>query len=292
MKISKKLALISGISLGLLGVYSCSSDDDGAPQATFTFDSLGLQPLSGGLVYQGWLIVDGEAKPTKQFTDPDKEKEFLAVASDLEDAEAFLLTIENSEESGDREPSETRILRGSFSGNTANLSFEEVVTSLDGNDGTFVMETPTDGEGTNENSGVWFIDKTKTPIQPGLTLNPIKAGWVYEGWVVIDNIPVSTGTFTDPAQKDKFNSFSATTNDAYAYPGEDFLNNAVAPDGLTFPTDLKGAQVVISIEPANDKDPLPFFLKPLSGSISSTDASGEQISMISDSGSPRAQVKR
>ena len=45
------------------------------------------------------------------------------------------------------------------------------------------------------------------------------------------------------------------------YPGEDFLVNA--PDGLEFPTDLRGAAVVISIEPSPDDSAAPFFLKPL-----------------------------
>ena len=36
-----------------------------------------------------------------------------------------------------------------------------------------------------------------------------------------------------------------------------------APAGMTFPTDLRGATIVISVEPFPDNSPLPFTLKPL-----------------------------
>ena len=44
-------------------------------------------------------------------------------------------------------------------------------------------------------------------------------------------------------------------------PGEDFFNNA--PAGETFPLDVRGRMVVISVEPVPDNSPAPFALKPL-----------------------------
>ena len=53
-------------------------------------------------------------------------------------------------------------------------------------------------------------------------------------------------------------------------PGEDFLLNA--PTGETFPLDLRGRKVVISIEPSPDNSPNPFLLKPLLMDLSATAA--------------------
>ena len=46
-------------------------------------------------------------------------------------------------------------------------------------------------------------------------------------------------------------------------PGEDFFNNA--PSGFSFPLDVRGRTVVISIEPSPDNSPAPFAIKPLVG---------------------------
>ena len=46
-------------------------------------------------------------------------------------------------------------------------------------------------------------------------------------------------------------------------PGEDFFLNA--PVGETFPLDVRGRMVVISVEPVPDDSPAPFAMKPLVG---------------------------
>lgn len=58
-------------------------------------------------------------------------------------------------------------------------------------------------------------------------------------------------------------SFSGTENAGPPIPGEDFFSNA--PTGFTFPLDIRGRTVVISIEPSPDNSPAPFLLKPLKG---------------------------
>jgi len=102
------------------------------------------------------------------------------------------------------------------------------------------------------------------------------AGWVYEGWAVIDGIPVSTGTFTNPAAADNFNGFSGTA-DGPNYPGEDFIENA--PEGLTFPTDLTGATIVVSVEPDADNSPAPFALKPLVAEVPADTADHSNVAL-------------
>ena len=96
-------------------------------------------------------------------------------------------------------------------------------------------------------------------------------GWKYEGWVVIDGQPVTTGTFTNTMATDDAAPFSGSIAlpdvngmDGF-FPGEDFLMNA--PAGLNFPTDIAGGIAVISVEPYPDNSPNPFTLKPLMNNI-------------------------
>ena len=71
--------------------------------------------------------------------------------------------------------------------------------------------------------------------------------------------------------------FKGDANNGPNYPGEDFLQNA--PAGLTFPTDLKGMTIVISVEPVPDNSPNPFTLKPLAHMVPNNAADHTAISM-------------
>jgi hypothetical protein len=124
--------------------------------------------------------------------------------------------------------------------------------------GSYILATPTNGSETNELSGIWFLD----PSGPSatLTLPTLPTGWKYEGWAVIDGTPVTSGKFTAVDEADESDPYSGA-EDAPPFPGEDFVENA--PSGLTFPTDLSGGKVVISVEPDPDDDTAPFALKPL-----------------------------
>ena len=197
--------------------------------------------------------MDANGAPSKTSFDID--------ADQLEKSTAFILTIEPSPDS-DPTPSDVHILAGDFSGTNATLSVDHGAAL--GNDftaatGTYILATPTDGMNNNENSGVWFLDPTTGP-GPGLDLPTLPAGWNYEGWAIINGTPVSTGTFTSPSGEDDSALFSGAMGGP-AYPGEDFVLNA--PTGLSFPTDLAGTTVVVSIEPSPDNSAAPFLLKPL-----------------------------
>jgi hypothetical protein len=120
---------------------------------------------------------------------------------------------------------------------------------------------------SDENSGVWFLNTTG-PVA-GLSLPDLTGtDWTYEGWAVIGGTPVTSGRFNMNDGEDDFDGYSATTNPAPPFPGEDFLINA--PAGLTFPVDLSEATIVISVEPAVDDDPGPFQFKPLVGTVPSS----------------------
>jgi hypothetical protein len=113
------------------------------------------------------------------------------------------------------------------------------------------------------------LDLTSGSPAVGLTLPALPAGWRYEGWAVAGGTPLTTGRFTAAMGADEAAPFSGTM-DAPPFPGEDFLRNA--PAGLTFPTDLSGGMVVISIEPDPDDTPGPFTLKPLRAAVAASAA--------------------
>jgi hypothetical protein len=132
--------------------------------------------------------------------------------------------------------------------------------------GTYILATPTNGSESNENSGIWFLDLSSGSPAQGLFLPTLPDGWKYEGWAVIDGMPVTTGTFLSATSEDDADPYSGP-QPGPPFPGEDFLANA--PSGLTFPTDLAGGAGVISIEPDPDNSTAPFTLKPLVGNIQS-----------------------
>ena len=249
---------------------SCDSDDEPTiDTATFSANFSGLENLGSDYAYEGWLIVDGAPVSAGIFTiDADgnpSATSFEVNANDLANATTYVLTIEPSPDT-EPAPSPVHILAGDFNGNSAALTVaHEAAIGNDFTDatGTYILATPTDGGDNNETSGIWWLDPTAGPAA-GMVLPTLPDGWLYEGWVVIDGTPVSTGRFSSATGADDNSGFSGD-EPGPPFPGEDFLQNA--PDGLSFPTDLRGATAVISVEPVPDNSPAPFTLKPLVGPV-------------------------
>ncbi len=239
-----------------------------AQQVALEFD--GLEPLGDGFVYEGWVIVDGNPYSTGRFSVEADGSKVYHTGSDWDDLStgtAFVLTIEPAE-GDDPAPADAHVLAGDLVDGVAELTVGHPAAL--GNDfseagGQFVLATPTTTVEDDELSGVWFIDIVDGAAVQGLDIPELPAGWVYEGWAVIDGQPVSTGRFVDPGAADDFNGFSGTDATGPNYPGEDFIQNA--PDGLEFPTDLTGSTIVISIEPEDDDSPAPFAFKPLAAGV-------------------------
>jgi hypothetical protein len=254
--------------LGFAMVIVSCGDDDNVTENQLDLNLVGLQNLGDDFAYEGWILVDGSPKTTGVFTiDEDgtfSQTSFEIDEDDLEKATAFILTIEPSPDT-DPAPSEVHILAGDFSADNATLTVSHsAAIGTDFNDamGKYILATPTDGIDNNEESGVWFLDNSSgSPIE-GLSIPTLPAGWVYEGWAVIDGTPVTTGTFSSASGSDSASTFSGSEGGP-AYPGEDFLQNA--PAGLTFPTNLQGKTIVVSVEPVPDNSDAPFLLKPLLG---------------------------
>ncbi len=259
-----KKMILAVLAIGIFATSCSSDDDDNSSPATLTLNLSGLEALGSDFVYEGWIIVDGSPVSTGTFSSVDFPQTFSADADDLAVASTFVLSIEPSNDL-DPAPAATKVLAGDFTGNSANVNSVGIVGDFSNSSGKYILATPTDGGAdTNEESGVWFLDNSSGMPMVGLNLPTLTDGWKYEGWAVIAGTPVSTGTFTSI---DDFDDNASTTpfkgdaGDGPAFPGEDFLQNA--PTGLTFPTDLKGTTIVISVEPSPDNSANPFTLKPL-----------------------------
>ena len=257
--------LLTSILFVLIFSFSANSQ-------TVTLNINGLEDLGANYQYEGWLIVGGMPVTTGTFTvDVNGELSqtiFSVNSSDLINATTFVLTIEPIPDP-DPDPSTTHILGGSFMDFDAPLSVGHTAALGDDYssiDGKYILATPTNGDNTDELSGIWFLDLSSGSPEAGLTLPNLPTGWKYEGWAVISGMPVTTGTFTAVDMVDEADPYSGP-DPGPPFPGEDFLVNA--PPGLTFPTDLSGMTGVISIEPDPDNSTAPFLLKPLVAGIPS-----------------------
>lgn len=266
-KLTRTLLLTIGCTAML--VVACG----GEGMRTLDLDFTGVEPLANDYHYEGWAIINGEARSTGKFN-LDAAGDFFTVGGveipngefdvdyDLDDATVIVISIEPAGDT-DAIPSDTKFLAGDVVGDDADLTV--AATQALGDDftastGKVILATPTNGSGTNELSGIWFLDLGTGSPEVGLSLPTLPTGWKYEGWAVISGQPVTSGKFTDVDMADESAPYSGP-QPGPPFPGEDYLMNA--PAGLVFPTDLSGDIVVISVEPDPDDDTAPFVLKPL-----------------------------
>jgi len=264
--------ILSLMMVGFIFLVSCLDDDEEKSVENKTRELLlsvnGLPHLDEFHGYEGWILVDGSLVSTGKFTISESgllsDSVFMVDEGQLESASEFVITIEPMPDPDDA-PTAVHILAGTFIGSNASLSFAHssaIGTGFSGATGKFILATPTDGQNTNELSGVWWLD----PSGPSksLVLPALADGWLYEGWVIINGQPLSTGKFESPDMADQSNPYSATL-EAPNFPGEDLLANS--PAGLSFPLDLSDENVAISVEPDPDNSNIPFVIKPLLGVI-------------------------
>ena len=130
----------------------------------------------------------------------------------LSGATTAVITIEPSGDT-DAIPTVTRYLAGPIANRAASLTVaapEALNNSFASAAGKYVLATPTDGEGNNEKSGIWFLSLAAGAPTVGLTLPTLPQGWAYEGWAVIGGKPVTTGRFTAATGADQSAPFSGT----------------------------------------------------------------------------------
>jgi len=248
-------------------------EDDMAPGDTcgavsLRLDVSQLPELGDRAHYEGWAIIDGTPVSTGKFIVDAGVAFYLNNTpvpcfnvDGLEAAETLVVTIEPAGDT-DAVPADTHIVAGDVTDGAATLTVDHpaaIGTDFAAAAGTFLLATPTDGPGF-ELSGIWFLELPGSTVS--LELPELPAGWTYEGWAVIEDTPVTSGRFLRPDTADDFDGFSGDQGGP-PRPGEDYLRNA--PDGLTFPVDLSGHTVVVSVEPEPDDSPGPFAIKLLTG---------------------------
>ncbi len=296
--------LFSLISLFLV-LQGCGDDEGptaptGSSMVTFSFQRLG--PLDEGLSYQAWAVEEtGETSyrghPLAVFNVNQAGQVVAPVSGtvisatfeaplDAEDLYGVGITVETSVV-GVSIPSDVFIIGGPVVGGVAQMTTDHwlgVGVDLSASQGRYVLATPTDQDLENELSGIWFLDPFQGPDAPGLQLPALLSGWDYEAWVVIDGQTLSTGKFFQVDLPDDSFRYSAL-GPAPAVPGEDFLANP--PAGLTFPTDLSGVEVFVTLEPWQQWDAAPdepFFLRILEAVIPAAANPGTVYGLTSLSG--------
>jgi hypothetical protein len=269
-----KNKFLSLIAFGML-LVSCSKDDNtAAPQLKLNLT--GLENLGANYKYEGWIVVNGSPVTTGTFTVNDagvlSKTTFDVNATSLANATKFVLSIEPTIDT-DPAPSNTKYLVGDFSGNSATIN-SGIVGDFSASTGKYLIASPTSMSTMDPFAGVWFMNGAGP--SNGFNLPTLDEGWKYEGWVVSGSTVLSTGKFSNPAISDLAALYSGT-QPVPPFPGEDFITNA--PTGVTFPLNLSGTTLVISVEPNPDNSAMPFTLKPLSHTVSSTPIEGATVDM-------------
>ncbi|HSL88037.1 MAG TPA: hypothetical protein VK870_01900 [Ignavibacteriaceae bacterium] len=252
---NKKLLMLFGISLLFLTACDYFENSDTLDSATIEFNLSGLPVIPDTMAFVAWFENEDPAQ-----TDPvilfsgNAANGNLSYKSEkplrmLQIAQLFWITVERKSLLDTLPPTipanSRKILGGRFANASCNLGFGENVFSLDNSSAVFNLLTPTDSLNVTPLSGIWFVDSVSQTITAGLELPELYGGWRYEGWVEVNGVLVSTGRFSSPRGVDQLNEYGSTL-DPLPFPGEDFLANA--PAGLTFPLNLSGAKVYITME--------------------------------------------
>lgn len=285
-----KKVILSILILATIILAFCNNTDDATTTKNLTLSINGLEDLGSNYVYEGWLMVNGSPISSGRFTvnasGQMSQSSFAINETSLNSATAFILTIEPATNDNPA-PSDVHLLAGDFNGSTGTVTVGHAAAlnnTFASAAGKYILATPTDGGSmNNEESGIWFLDNSSGAPTTGLSLPTLPAGWKYEGWVVFNGTPVSTGTFTSNAGSDSnatTSSYKGSANAGPAFPGEDFLQNA--PSGINFPTDLRGKTIAISIEPYPDNSAKPFLLKPLLNTIPTSATVHTALNMTKD----------
>ncbi len=272
------LPILSGVVLTILTLGGCDSgtSDSAEPQFRVQFSFSGLDALQSGFHYQAWLKVGSEMLSTDAFNLDDEGRfvnltgQFIAstffVETDISGASMVMISIEGKGDN-DTEPSGSIVLAGPVTGSTAVLSTTDanaVGTDYSSSSGTFALLTPTDTDPTNETGGVWLVNPGMgSSLSAGTSLSTPPSGWMYEGWVEINGVMLSMGKFSRSDALDTGKLYSDP--DEISYPGEDFLNNP--PGGVSFPPDLSGAAVYVTLEPNPDDSLDPYSYRLMEGQV-------------------------
>lgn len=249
------LLMISGILLFNFTACDYFEHSDTLNSSTIEFSISGLPAIPDSMTFVTWFENEdtSQSVPVILFSG-DAENGTLTYNSEkplrmLQTAQLFWVTIERKSLLDTLPPTapvnSRKILGGRFVNGGCNLGIGENIFNFDISSAVYNLLTPTDSLNANPLSGIWFVDSLDQVIAPGLDLSELFGGWRYEGWVEINGILISTGRFSSPRGTDQANLYGSTLP-PLPFPGEDFIANP--PAGVTFPINLSGAKVYITLE--------------------------------------------
>jgi len=256
-------------SLLLIGCDSGSSGDDSTPSIQIQINLDGMASLKDTYQYRIWARVGqdwvmsnngfnyNESGLLINTTGQLIANTFL-MQSNIAEADMIVIGVHGKGGFGDFPPSST-ILGGDVSGGSATLSAAHEMAlggdllSASGTYTVLTLETPADAPANYpKESGIWFGEPNGAgSLDPTLSLPNLSDGWLYGGWLEKEGVVYAIGRFEEPDGLDMDNQYLQP--DALTpVPGENFLTNA--PDGSTFPLDVRGATVFLTVEPNPDDD--------------------------------------
>lgn len=281
--ISLKLRSLALSALAAATLVACGgggSNNDTLLRLNLT----GLESLGSNAVYEGWLVTAAGPMSSGRFSVDASgtlsQTTFVVPRAQADVATAFVLTIEPAVNDLPA-PTATHLLAGDFNADKTAATVSTQHAAALGNNfssaaGSFILATPSTAVTTDDNQGIWWLKMVAGAAQAGLTLPTLPAGWAYEGWVVVNGTPTSTGRFTSVSAADSDGAgSSAGPLGSPAFPGQDFI---------TPPLVLSGGTAVISIEPQPDNSPAPFTLKPLVATIGSATGGANPQTMTNNTG--------
>jgi len=289
----KRLMLILYLCL-VLALLSCEKTELLSPESRVTSIELemnGFSDLGSNFWYEAWLAwQEGDVVRSKSLgifkIDAQGQctpNSFDVELGDLQRAQSFFITIEEDDLPGKRlventsgqtdtltGPGPHKIFSGKLVTNSAYFSLgDEFLLNFNFATawGTYLLNAVSVEQTAPSTSGIWFVNKDdQGQLIAGLDLPDLPAGWSYQGWVVINTVPVSTGKFVSSTGADKSAVYYNSAQGSYPFPGEDFLINP--PQGLAFPVDLSGKDIYITLEPPLPENcPAPYSVKIFTATI-------------------------
>ncbi|RJQ31688.1 MAG: hypothetical protein C4562_04385 [Actinobacteria bacterium] len=266
----KKIVVIAVILLLITGCSAAPRPNQIIPEKIVSRVELSFKnlPHLKEQVYQAWAIINNKPKSIGRFNikksqvvdEYDKKIKEFPLDYDAREATKVVVSIEEKASNPDN-PSDIKILSGETWEGKSFLIFSELITYAYG---SYYLDTPTDLSQRYQYSGIWFLNFGGGHRVAGLNLPDMPSGWKAEAWIVSKGEVISIGKIKDPNKPMTNPKYNGKGN-CYGFPGQDFINNA--PDGFDFPLDLRGATVMVTIEPEPDNSKEPFFLKLLVGNI-------------------------
>ncbi|NIP37134.1 MAG: hypothetical protein GWN18_19340, partial [Thermoplasmata archaeon] len=250
----RRIATTTIVAIMLVSLMAGALAEDRTVELELQF--VNLEPLDSGH-YEGWLIIDGQPVSTGKFNvDSNGDlvdlegkmiETFRVKGVDLEMATMFVLSIE-PEGDTDAVPAAVKPLAGALDANRESADLAaNLGVDLTGISGKYILATPSNNFAPDDYDLELDFD--------GL---PMLSSGHYEGWLIVDGEPVSTGKFNIDASGDIVD-LDGNTIEAFT------LMDLTIDDVEMF---------VLSIEEEGDDDAIPGAIKPLSGAVDSTGLAG------------------